>query len=270
MFSATLLPSKSYGELLTKTPLDSGLEHYKSGDYSKALVDWHTLLQDKNYSRSPELLYNLALTEFKMDDYGSALAHLRKAQVISPFSVKIYKTMVLFKKSIAEKEFYHVESESYAKIIFYGLPKTLFVGFFIFLILAGSVLVIKKRSEQIPFWSYLRPYVLFLVMSALPLCLIYLQNKVRSETFATLTGNMPAIVYTSHTSKAPELGTLRVGDVFQVVKPDTKANEGWLAVTTNDIPLGWIKANAYIVHRSPELISSREEPLNIDQKATTN
>lgn len=266
-----LKPLSVKAEILTNNSFDSALEHYKSGEYSKALVDWHSLLQEKKYNRSPELLYNLALTEFKLDDYGPALAHLRKAQVINPFSFKIFKTMNVFKKAIAEKEFYHVESESFVKILFSWLPKSIFMILFLIALGSGAIVALRQKASEVTFWQYLRPYLIFVTVSAVPLGLIYIQNQIKSQIYATLVGNSPAVIYTSHNTEAPEIGTLRVGDVFQVLEAE-KTSEGWLAVTTSQVPMGWIKADSYIVHRGPDSENFKYTTplLKIDPKPSTN
>jgi tetratricopeptide (TPR) repeat protein len=228
---------------------ESGLAYYEAGEFSLALIDWHRLLQDPKYSRSEEVLYNLALTEFKLQEYGPALAHLRKALVLNPMSLKTHKTIKLIKKAIESKDYYRVASESYFKTLLNWLPKTNFIILFVLCLGLGTYNALSQSSEGVRARTYFKPYFYFLILSLLPLSLLFIQTNIQSETYATLTGDKPITLYTSNSFKAPEIGTLKAGDAFQVLKVSNKGKKGWIAVTTSNSPFGWIKTGSYIVYR---------------------
>lgn len=254
IFSTLLLGMLSCAPVTFSDPeirptLESGIKHYESGDYSLALIDWHTLLQDPKYARSEEVLYNLALTEFKMHEYGAALAHLRRAQALNPVSFKIYKTINFVRQTIEKKEFYTVDSEPLAKMILIWLPKFVLIALFILCIGAGTFIALSRYREGLGFWPYIRSYVVLALLSLVPLALLVLQINFQSERFATLVSLKPVTIYTKNSLKAPEIGTLKAGDVFQIIKPVSADSEGWQAVTASGTPFGWIKTDAYIVYR---------------------
>lgn len=234
----------------TETTLESGLNHYKSEDYSLALIDWHTLLQNEKYAQSHEVLYNLALTEFKLNDFGASLGHLRKAQALNPLSSKIYKTIQSINKTIEEKDFYQVESESLIVILINWLPQLVFILLFVFLIGLGTFIGLRQNVEERSLWSYLKIYIFFSILSAIPLILLLLQNRIQSQVMATLTGSTTIPMYTAHNTNAPDISSLKVGDSFQILKVESKPDKtNWLAISTSEVPLAWIQTDSFVVYR---------------------
>jgi tetratricopeptide (TPR) repeat protein len=257
-----------FAKTSNKATLSSGIEHYKSGDYSLALVDWYTLLQNKKYASSPEVLYNLALTEFKLEDYGASIGHLRKSLALNPLSIKTHKTLKLVSKTIETKEFYRIDEEPFLYIVFNWLPKTIFIAIFFITLIISTIIGLRQKRQGTLFWPFFKTYFFFLIGSTIPLLALVWQSQLHNQTFATLTGNKPIPLFTSQDSKAPELGKLRVGDSFKVISflniqksenqssnnledkvKDPKLNDHWVAVATEEIPLGWINTKDYIVYR---------------------
>lgn len=238
---------------------ESGIAYYEAGEYSLALIDWHRLLQDPKYSKSEEVLYNLALTEFKLKEHGAALAHLRKALALNPLSLKTHKTIGHVKKAIESKDYYRVASESYFKTLLNWLPKSIFIVLFVLCLILGTINAVSQNAEGVKAWVYFKAYFYFFILALLPLSLLFIQIKIQSETYATLTGEKPVTLYTSNSFKAPEVGTLKAGDAFQILKTAHSSKKGWIAVTTSDSPFGWIKTGSYIVYRG-----------KIDPKDSTN
>lgn len=256
----------------SKDTLTSGLEHYKSKDYSLALIDWHTLLQNKKYAESPEVLYNLALTEFKLEDYGASIGHLRKSQALNPLSFKTQKTIKLVSKTIEDKAYYRIDQEPLLYIVINWLPKTIFIGVFFMILGCGTVIGLRQKQQGTLFWPFFKVYFFFLLASLIPLTGLFWQSQIHEQTYATLTGAKPVALLTSQDSKAPEVGTLNVGDSFRIIGfskdvvskdtltgdtsttddllKETASNESdWVAVSTENVPLGWINTKDYIVYR---------------------
>ncbi len=228
--------------------LKSGLEHYDSKNYSESLVAWHTLLQSKKYSSSTEVLYNLALTEFKLKDYGSALGHFRRSQALNPLSYKTYRTLQLVKRTVETQNFYRVESENYFVVLLNWLPKWIFIALFIFPLACGTYNILRQNQINLSFWQFFKIYLLYLILSSIPVGLLYLQNQIQNQKFATLTGNKEIVIYSADSTDAAQLGALNIGDAFEVIKTTT-SNKRWLGVSCSEIPFGWIKPDSYIVHR---------------------
>ncbi len=239
----------AYAKANTTYTLESGIAHFESGEYSLALIAWYQLLQDPIYANSEEVLYNLALTEYHLKDYGSSLAHLRQAQALNPISFKIHKTIGYVKKAIETKDYYQVSSEPYFKTFLQWLPKFFFLLLFVLCLGAGTLVASRQRSEGIKFWDYFKSYIYFLALALIPLGLLYLQIKIQSESFATLTGTKSIPLFTSKSTKAPELGQLKVGDAFKILQTEVNSKQNWLAITTPDIPFGWIRTGSYILYR---------------------
>lgn len=247
-----MLPvSISYALDSNDTTLQSGLEHLESKNYSLALIDWHTLLQTKKYSYSPEVYYNLGLTEYKLGEFGAAIGHLRKAQTIDPFSTKISRTLSYVEKRLAEKEFYKVQETSYYELILTKVPKTLFLFLALLLITLGVRDGMRHKKLGIDFWSFFRRYILYIIASLIPLGLLFAQSSISSRKYATLTGEFSAKIYATPNSNAIELGRIKIGDSFQILEvldgEDKKTR--WHSVATSDIPFGWISSDSFIVHR---------------------
>ncbi len=232
--------------------VQTGLKLFNSKKYSDAVIEWHKALQSKTYGTSPEVYFNLGLTEFHLKDYGASLAHLRKAQDLNPLSLKIYKTIGYVTKHIQEKEFYRIKNSPYLTMLITWIPKTLWITIFIVLIGFGTLAGSRHVAHGISVKDFFKTYAGFLILSLLPLFMIYKQSTLDSAVFATLVGSTPLPLYTHPNSEAPELGLINVGDAFEIIKTHAPTSEisadGWVAVTTPETPFGWLNSKNFIVH----------------------
>ncbi len=253
-----MIPSYAVTELSTEvsveqmSPVQAGITLFNAKKYSEAVIEWHKALQSKHYSNSPEVYLNLGLTEFHLKDYGSSLAHLRKAQSLSPLSLKIHKTINYVSNYIQEKEFYRVKNSPFMAILLIWIPKAVWIILFILPLVIGTVVGLRHSLHGISPRLFFKEYVIYLSLSLLPLIMLFLQNSLDQSVYVTLIGSKPSPIYTYPSSKSPELGAINVGDAFELLKVQPKSAKfdpkKWIAVSTADVPLGWVKSKNFIVH----------------------
>lgn len=249
-FAVTELSTDS--SIADMSPVEAGVTLFNAKKYSEAIIEWHKALQSKKYSNSPEVYLNLGLTEFHLKDYGSSLAHLRKAQSLNPLSLKIHKTINYVINYIQEKEFYHVKNSPYWAILLVWIPKAVWIILFLLPLTLGTIVGLRHNEQGISPKKFFKNYFIYLSLSLFPLLVLFLQNSVERTVFVTLIGSKSSPIYSHPSLKSPELGTIKVGDAFELlqIQPTNSKFDPkkWIAVSTDDVPLGWVKSKNFIVH----------------------
>lgn len=119
---------------------ETGNEHYRKGDYQKAIQSYESIIKGKK--ESCDLYYNLANSYYKLDQVGPAIYYYEKALLISPNDRDIKNNLKFAKaKTIDEiKETPKVGFEklvqSFTGLAHYDVWSYIAIGFsFIFLLL---------------------------------------------------------------------------------------------------------------------------------------
>jgi hypothetical protein len=242
--------NESTGTIITP---ETALEHFNSKRFDDAADEWKSLLHSPKYKNSPEILFNLSLAEFKLNQFGDSLGHIRAAQNQKPFSLRIYKTLNHILTTLEQKEFYSPLHESVLKVILIGLPGLFWFLLSIVTLAIGYFYAMRNAPQDLTLKQFIKPYAISVLASVIPLSFLFLKYKIESETFATLSGTSATLIYSSPDPNSPEVGTLKSGDAFQVLSVKKTRFEDslgpWISISTSETPYGWIQTKNFIIHR---------------------
>lgn len=210
--------------------------------YSDALIKIQELRQNPNYANSPELIYNLGLSEWFLEQFGPALAHFRLASHLKPFSLKNIKTLLWAENELENIQKITVRKDPLmAKISLFAWPQFFFA---LALIPIGAALFIAVRNKS---WSTSKKLNIFWPLACLSLVLFALfltSQNTNQRVFATLTSSESINAYAGPSDESIDVGLLYPGDSVEVLQKQ----EEWWQIQATEIPAGWVRSNNLKVH----------------------
>lgn len=211
--------------------------------YSDALIKIQELRQKPNYDQSSELIYNLGLSEWFLEQYGPALAHFRLATYLKPYVLKNVNTLKWAHEELETIQSMTLRKDPILASFYLFVWPQYFFGFSLFLL--GTSVFVALRNKTVSSFSQRLFKILPYTGLSLAMFMFFLlgQSQVH-RTFATLISLDPTQVYAAPTNESIDVGTLNPGDSVEVLAQQ----EEWWQIQTHDIPSAWVRSNNLKVH----------------------
>ena len=266
--------SLSYGnnelKIIAKEVNTLAIEKYKKKKFSEAALDWNQHRKTWDHVNSPEILHNLGLTEFQLGNFGPAIAHLRQALHIHPFSLKIQGSLNWVMEE-TEKKIYNKVLQNPLKLrIFNKFPYFLLVLLFSTPLMISTYVALRCSSKNKKALSFFKPFIIGLSLSLIFIGLLAYKSHLDTQIFATFTGKLPYSLYSAPSLDAPHLGSIYTGDAFQILSltlsttlesdpqrqshssenppQDPESYAPWILISTPITPFAWLKTRSFLPH----------------------
>ena len=224
----------------------AGIVAFKKNDFKTASLEFQKALVEAPHSTS--VLHNLALTEWKLDQRGLALALWRKAVVIDPAyepaerSIKWFRSRLDHPEIAHELEYWETFREEFLTHLSLSWIIVLNAAT---LLMSGSLLLkyfgAKRRSAAdettVPDFpsSGIAASLLFLLLLTLTAAKLYDMNSPRGTILPTKV----------QAKSAPDASSTALFDLYAGLEVQIdQAPHDWLQVTYPGGPTGWIPASA--------------------------
>lgn len=224
---------------------------FQNKEYQQAEQIYLQLYQQD--SEAPEILQNLGLTYFALNEKGKALTCFRKLVKVAPRNLEARKSIAFIQAQMTNKDFSHEKSFSEDLDIYFlqwlKLPEILILHF-LSLLVCGIYTIrrlalrrkAKFQGEKYLFFS--PPQIAVLVFVAIISFLAINKIIFNQESRATLIAANKISVKSGPSENAAELYELFEG--FEVKIESTFKD--WSQITYQDQYTGWIKTTNLWVH----------------------
>ncbi len=210
--------------------------------YSDALIKIQELRQNPNYNNSPELIYNLGLSEWFLEQHGPALAHFRLTNYLRPYTLKNLTTLRWAQDEIENIQHITLRKDPLlATLSLYLWPQYFFALSFLLL---PYMAFVASRNKSAPLAPRLLKTLPWAGLSALLFVFFLIGQGQTHRVFATLVSLDAITAYAGPSDQSVDVGQLFPGDSVEVLRRD----EAWWQIRTSDIPSAWVQANNLKVH----------------------
>ncbi len=232
-------------------PFSKGIQFYNSKNYAQAKETFLEL--NEQYPNNSHLLYNLALTEYRLGEVGRAIAHLRRALSLEPTLVAGEEALKHIQKNIGNQRLPYQTSfqESLrSNILIYLSFSSILLFLLIFFLGTGWIFLnyVTKRTENLKLGKTPpRPSLSLLIFGLgflLSLSLLFFKHQdFKSPRATVVTSGVSAM-----SGPGEDYGALfdlfeGAGVIVQQLKGD------WAQVTYPGGGTGWVKTNT-LIHTS--------------------
>lgn len=198
--------------------------------------------QDPAYTYSNELIYNLGLNEWFLEQFGPAMAHFRLAQYIHPYSWKNFQTLSWATQELEDKYNLSLRQDPIFMRLSLWLPPKLLYGFSLcFLFIAGFL---AMRTKALPWRARITKAAPGLSLSFIVFCLFVFVQSQHQRVFATMILAEPSLAFSAPSDEAADIGYIYPGESVEVLK----TTENWWQIHASGIPSGWVNAAALQIH----------------------
>lgn len=234
-----LLPTSGNAETLDIQSLENLIAEKQ---YSDALIKIQELRQNPDYVHSAELIYNLGLSEWHLEQFGPALAHFRLALHLKPLSMQNIKTLSWAERTLEDIQKLSLRSEPFrSSVSLYVKPIYLFALSLLALAVAAFNASRNKGAGLREKFRGLAPLFGLSVLAFLGFLFL---NGQTQRLFATLVASDSVIAHAAASEKSADIGILHPGDAVEVIKK----TDDWWQVQASAIPSGWVKATNLKIH----------------------
>jgi tetratricopeptide (TPR) repeat protein len=249
MITLAELPKISSNSFTEK--YNSAIQAYENKSYKNAETLFLELL--KQDPESPELLQNLGLTYYNLDDKGRALTYFRSLSYLEPRDINIYKTIDLIESKLVNKNFDHdrsfLEDINLILLRWLKLPELLtlhFITFLFFGIFLTKHISEKKKKSQVGERSALfspqlyAGLTFFIILTGLLILKISFENI----EMATIISKNKITLKSGPSDNAADLYELFEGFEVEV---ESKFKD-WAQISYQNQYVGWVKNSNIALH----------------------